>query len=272
MRPRAIIVAGDDDLLSGTINLWGDETLDGTIPKGIWSVTLPDEVKDKVIMWILRHDTNEWGQVVSGMESLPDYLPEVYQFKLEGIEASAALRDIEIAVAMRETTGSNAESSDKAMATVLNILDIERLSAPTPEDAEEHWSGPVNGSIATAFRVHLHSLDSGGQEVPAEDVTAQTYTINLGTSGSISQVTDSAGHVWTINGSTASLSLNEPLAGTSFDVTITFSFNAPGVHAVALEGTVSPPARSSAAAPPASFRAPSVAPFVSLKSSALTTG
>ncbi len=126
------IVATDDDLLSGTIRLWGDETLDGTIPKGIWSVTLPDEVKDKVIIWILRHDTNEWGQVVSGMESLPDYLPQVYEVRLEGIEASAALRDIEIAVAMRETTGSNAESSDKAMATVVGLTYVDaRAFQPT---------------------------------------------------------------------------------------------------------------------------------------------
>jgi hypothetical protein len=118
-------------------------------------------------------------------------------------------------------------------------LEIDRLNAAHVSDAEEHWGAPVNGYASSVFRVQLLALNYSGQMVEVSSGVEQTYTLDLdGAGGTISQVVDSAGHNWSINGSTASYWTDEPLTGTTFDVAVTFSFTAPGVKEVTLQGNV----------------------------------
>ena len=96
----------------------------------------------------------------------------------------------------------------------------------------------IYSSVTSTFRVSLYAADSGGQQVAATGVTAQSYTFDAGAGATISQVIDSRGLSWTLNGSTANFSQSGSYAGTSFNVTIVASYATAGNKEITLEGSV----------------------------------
>ena len=98
------IVGDDPDLLDGTL------TIQGYNAQGKWKMIFPDQVK----VW--RQDEANWIAVTSDAESPTITLPFRLTLKIEGIDGSAATKDIEI-TAEFTPAGDAVSYADKALVT-----------------------------------------------------------------------------------------------------------------------------------------------------------
>lgn len=109
-----------------------------------------------------------------------------------------------------------------------------------PEDFDDGFGGIVGDYQTVVFDVDIYAeTGSPRTTIPAYVVAEQTYTLTLEGDASLISVSDSLSRIWTVSGSTASLTVGGPVTGESFTVGIEFRLDGSGLVSATLEGTAS---------------------------------
>ena len=163
------IAPGDGELRDATLYVSGPYT------SGTWTITYNS---DKIYLWEWRDD--EYVLVPSGYSRYEPSLPAAIAFKVEGIDHSAALRDVTITA--RATGGSASETSggdessgpeqnntDSAKLTVVAVdgdVDSDNdngLEHPERDDHEEHLE---DQPAELGKLLSVNNGDADGDDIP----------------------------------------------------------------------------------------------------------
>jgi hypothetical protein len=162
------ILDGDNELRQGRLRLEAVNLPVGT-QRVRWRVSLPDGMK----MWQWWPNGNQnrpyphWGMVISdGQLSRPDVIPQLYEYRLEGISPSLSARDILVDAYVEPYTFTADPKSDQATATIGPAVELpqapENLAATAvgTERIDLAWSPPSSGPVPTGYDV-WRSVEEG---------------------------------------------------------------------------------------------------------------